>query len=172
MSQFWAGLSAGGLPPTVPTSFQTDSGVAVPVADVLNIFGGSNIGTTGSGNTVTINFSYDCNQSITTTDATPTVITCFNLGSTPAVFTFSMRIAAFAPALGKGAGYTTSTAARTDGVTATLISIAELDPFEDAAFAPADAVLGVSGNNIIVTVTGLAGTTINWHEQTLFTKVT
>lgn len=172
MSQFWVGVSGSNLPVTVPTSFQTDSGTATPAANILNVLGGDNIGTEGSGNTVTVNFEYDCDQSTTTTDATPTVITCFNLGSTPAVYTFSMKVAAFAPSLGAGAGYTTSTAARTDGVTATLISTAELDPFEDAAFATADAVLGVSGNNIIVTVTGLAGTTINWREQTLFTRVT
>lgn len=172
MSEYHIASQSAPPPPEVPTDFVTDSGTATPVANILNVLGGSNVGTTGSGNNLTINFEYDCEQTTTTTDATPTVITCFGLGSTPAVYTFSMRVAAFAPSLSQGAGYSTSTAARTDGVTATLITVAELDPFEDAAFAPADAVLGVSGNNIIVTVTGLPGTTINWKEQTLFTKVT
>lgn len=43
------------LPPEVPTSFATDSGTAVPALGVLTISGGTGIGTTGAGSTVTIN---------------------------------------------------------------------------------------------------------------------
>ena len=43
--------------PSIPTSFVTDSGIAVPVANVLNIFGGNDITTAGAGNTVTISFT-------------------------------------------------------------------------------------------------------------------
>jgi hypothetical protein len=46
------------LPPQVPTSFVEDVGVAVPVANVLNILGGINVQTTGSGNTVTVTSIY------------------------------------------------------------------------------------------------------------------
>ena len=40
--------------PAIPTSFVTDSGVAVPVANTLNVLGGTGITTAGAGNTVTI----------------------------------------------------------------------------------------------------------------------
>jgi hypothetical protein len=54
MSQIIKNLTSGPVPPAVPTSFQTDSGVAIPVANILNIFGGEGIDTSGAGNTVTI----------------------------------------------------------------------------------------------------------------------
>src|SRR6187455_2476093 len=46
--------AAGPVPPSVATSYQTDAGVAVPVANVLNVLGGEGIDTSGAGNTVTI----------------------------------------------------------------------------------------------------------------------
>jgi len=48
----WVQLESGGVAPA--NSFDTDAGVAVPVAGVLNIVGGMGITTTGAGNTVTV----------------------------------------------------------------------------------------------------------------------
>ena len=42
--------------PAIPTSFATDSGTAVPANNQLVIVGGTGLSTTGSGNTVTIDF--------------------------------------------------------------------------------------------------------------------
>ena len=47
-------ITSGSLPPDVPTTFVTDSGNAVPVANILNVLGGEGIDTSGAGNTVTI----------------------------------------------------------------------------------------------------------------------
>ena len=54
MSQFYIGLPGGGGGGNIPTSFQTDSGVAVPAANVLNVVGDLYSDTTGAGNTVTV----------------------------------------------------------------------------------------------------------------------
>lgn len=43
--------------PQIPTQFDTDSGTAIPLANVLEVLGGAGITTSGSGNTVTISLT-------------------------------------------------------------------------------------------------------------------
>jgi hypothetical protein len=49
--------NSGSIGPTVPTSFVTDAGTAIPSANVLNINGGTDISTAGAGNTIVISFT-------------------------------------------------------------------------------------------------------------------
>jgi hypothetical protein len=50
MSQFYVGVTAGSLPPSVPTSFVTDNGTAIPAANILNVNGGPGISTSANPN--------------------------------------------------------------------------------------------------------------------------
>lgn len=59
MSQFYQGVTSGSLPPAVPLQFTTDAGIAVPVANNLNVLGGVGTTTTGAGSTITINVIND-----------------------------------------------------------------------------------------------------------------
>jgi hypothetical protein len=52
MSQ--SGQLANDFGPTVPTSFITDAGVAVPIANTLEVLGGAGTVTSGVGNVITI----------------------------------------------------------------------------------------------------------------------
>lgn len=51
--------SSGPFPPTIPTQFTTDSGIAIPAANNINVFGGTGATTSGSGSTITITVKND-----------------------------------------------------------------------------------------------------------------
>jgi len=51
--------SSGPVPPEVPTQFTTDSGIAIPSANNINILGGVGSSTSGSGSTITITVEND-----------------------------------------------------------------------------------------------------------------
>ncbi len=59
MSQIFKQVTTGSLPPSVPLQFTTDSGIAVPVANNLNVIGGSGVSTSGAGSTITVNVIND-----------------------------------------------------------------------------------------------------------------
>lgn len=61
--------------PQIPTQFDTDSGTAIPIANVLEILGdGVDISTSGSGNTVTITNSALSNAVLTLSDTSDTTV--------------------------------------------------------------------------------------------------
>lgn len=171
MSQFFQGVTAGALPPTVPTSFETDvNSPAVPVGNQLDVFGGSvtannlnGIRTDGSsgGDTLTIQLTNRYQQSTTTIGAAASTVTIL-AALTAGTYVFDMSIAAYATSGGPaGNGYTIVGAIRSNGVTATLLSNQQVDSFEDNVVA--NAALGVSGNNAVVTVTGVVGVNFDWN---------
>lgn len=174
MSQIYkTGGSSGPIPPTVPTSFVTDiNSPAVPAANVLNVIGGfvstNNLnliqtdGSSGS-NTLTVQLTNTVQGFISTNDATPTTIISFALSATPGVYKFDGNIEAFDTTDIAGACYGFQIGIRSTGAAATVIGTSFDDDFEEAAMSTADFSVNVSGNSLLVQVTGIAGKAIDWR---------
>ena len=170
MSQFYVGVTAGSLPPSVPTSFVTDDGSAVPALNIINFLTdqtASNfdegITDTGSGNTVTHFLTNRQTGTVTTADATITTILTFPLGAVAGTFYIYGNIQAFNASTPSSAAYSFSAGYRTDGATATELGTEFHDTFQDAALTTSDIFLSASGNNVLVRVQGVVGLSINWN---------
>src|SRR3990167_8133940 len=88
-------LSAG---TTVATTYTTDSGNAIPVANILNVLGGTGVETSGSGNTVTIDASA----------ATPLSFPCDSGTATPAANALTLAGSGSITTTGSGSTATTA----------------------------------------------------------------
>lgn len=115
---------------------------------------------------------------VQTTDATPTALLTLDLGAVPGLYTFDIRVAVYA-SVGAGtplgAGYTITGSFRTTGAASVFIG-ENPDVFEEGAPNPTptglsnlDIGLGASGNNAVLTVTGVAAYTIRWAAEAIFT---
>lgn len=181
MSQIIKNLASGPVPPTVATSFVTDTNSpAVPAGNILDIFGDDTTtnntnglftdGSSGS-NVITIFLSNRLQGTATTADATPTTIITFPLGATPATYLLDTEIAAFSSSIPAGATYNIFGGVRTDGATATLIGTPDKIINEEAGLAAANVTMTVSGNNAIIQVTGIASS-VNWRALSTYILVT
>jgi hypothetical protein len=160
------------IPPIVPTSFVTDSGTVIPTANVVNVNAGSSsinkdngifvIANPNLSNNMVVELTNRIKGDVTTSNATPTTIITFALGSTPGVYTFSGDITAFDSTDVAGASYGLISGIRTTGASAIEIGTQFNTNFEEAALITADVDVTVSGNNVVFTVTGVAGKTIDW----------
>jgi hypothetical protein len=181
MSQIFKQTSGGGpLPPTVPTQFITDvkdntttgPGKAVPSSNTLQLLGGSTdqdnvngIRTDANPNNGNIAYTELTNRIVgsgTSTNASTVNLATFALGSSATVYRFRFDIAGRDTGSGDGVGYDLQGTVKTDGATATLISVPYLDEDEDASLLTASVTLAVTGNSVIVQVIGVSGRTINY----------
>lgn len=181
MSQIFRDSTSGPVPPTVPEQFTADDGtIGVPVANNFNLLSRE----TSANNLNGIQTTTDPNGSdnhyteltnrlfggVSTNDGSTTTIITFPLGATPATFTLDGFISAINLTTPAGAGYFFSAAVRTDGITATAIGVEFTSEFEEAALSASDVNVGVSGNNLIITVTGIAATLITWLSQATYSR--
>jgi hypothetical protein len=182
-------VSGGGGGGSPIETITTQSGTAVPVANniILNAYdttensdngietkagvaGGDPPGT-GVVNEVDVYLTNRATGQLTTVDATKTTIISFPLGIVAGTFYMEGNVEAFAATGPSSGAYTYSVGYRTNGVTATIIGSQFHDTFEDAAFTTTDIFTDVSGNNAIVQVQGLAGTSINWNAELNYRQV-
>lgn len=172
MSQISNTSAGGSIPVTVPTSFITDNGTAIPAAYVLNVNGGSLTTSNDNGVIAQANPNGSANLQVALTNrlanatavnvtgaVTGNVIT-FALGGTAAVYRFKFDVTGRETTTGNGVGYTVFGSARTNGTAATMIATPFVDNDEDSALLAADMTLIASGNNVILQATGVAATTI------------
>lgn len=177
MSQIIKPSSSGGsVPSNVATSYVTDNGTAVPDANILiihaldsienndnGIIAKGGVAGTGTANEVDIVLTNRQTATVTTSNATPTTVLTFVMGATPGVYFIEGDVIAYDITDTAGAGYAFTSADRTTGVAGTEIATQFEDIFEEAAMATADIDVTVSGNNVLVNVTGIAGKTIDWN---------
>lgn len=174
MSEFHIVSQFAPPPPAVPTAFHTDDGTAIPALNVLNVNGLDSIENNDNGLLTRANPNLSDNLQIiltnratgtvTTVDGTPTISLTFALGAIPGVYYFQGDITAFDTTDIAGGAYSFVSAARTTGVAGVEIGTEFKDVLEEAAMAASDIAVSVSGNNFIVTVTGIAAKTINWNS--------
>lgn len=177
MSQFFVGVTSGALPPDVPLQFTTDSGVATPAANNINVLANdttandtNGLTTSGSGSTVTVLLTNRLQGAITTVNATPTAIITF----TPTVigtYAIECRIAAYNTTSTLGAGFSLFGSARFDGVNSNLCGTADEISNKEGAMSSSNISFSVSGASILINAEGYSTENINWSAVALYTFV-
>ena len=116
---------------------------------------GSNSSTGGSGtNTLS--------GSATSTNGSTEDLITIQLDGTATVYRFYFMIVGRETGTGEGLGYHLLASGKSSGAAATLIQTEFIDADEEAALNAADINLIASGNTLILQVTGVAGTTIQY----------
>lgn len=177
MSQIYKSSATGPVPPTVATSYVTDiNSPAIPAANVLDVFGGDSTANVASGirtdgssgsNILTVQLTNRVRGTTSTNNAIPTNIITFPLSATPGVYEINGSVAAYDLTDVAGASYGFISGIRSTGVAAIEIGTQFSTNFEEAAMINADIDVSVTGNSILIVVTGIAGKTIDWDA--LFT---
>jgi hypothetical protein len=162
--------SSGPIPPNIPTSFVTDAGTVVPSGNTVNINGGSTTANTANGIEVIANPNGSNNEVVQLTNRYHQASTTIGSGSSTVTilsglaagtYVLDMSAGAYATSGGPAAnGYTIVGAVTSNGVTATLLPNQQKDSFEQNV--GANATMGVSGNSITVTFTGVTGINFDW----------
>lgn len=180
MSNGYILQNSGNLPPVVPTSFTTQDGTAVPLANIIIIDafdssenvdngittkGGAAAGDppgSGTANEASVYLTNRATAQVTTVDATLTTLLTLSAGLTGCIYVYG-NVQAFNSSTPSGGTYSFAGGFRTDGITATELGTELHDEFEDPILVTSDIFITASGNNILVQVQGVAATTINWN---------
>lgn len=162
--------AAGPVPPDVPTTFHTQNGDATPAANIINFYADQTINNNdvgidnnGAGNTVTYVLTNRNTGTLTTTDGSTNTILSLPLIGGAGTFYVWGSCQAFNAATPASANVSFTGCFRTDGVTATEISVEYNNDWSEAALITSDVVLNVTGNSARIQVTGVNPLTIVWN---------
>lgn len=180
MSNATLGMGGGGSGSAIQT-ITGDDGIAVPpTAFNINLLTGSttandtdgirDVGNAGT-STETVQLTNRQYGTVTTSDATPTTILTFAAAAVATCYDIQVRITAFDATDVAGGAYFIIGGARTTGAATTIFPDTEFFVKEEAAMATSDIDLTASGNNIVVTVTGIAAKTIRWAALLTYIQV-
>lgn len=148
----------------------TGGPVGPDVAFNLNLVGTDGILVKGNAGTNTLTISETTGFVSTVGVASADVLT-IPLGAVQGTYIFDIRLAMTEPATGLGGAYTIQGGIRTNGALATLMAPIDFQQYEDAALVTADFDLIANLNTGVVTVTGVAGRTLNWKCAAVWTFV-
>lgn len=176
---------ASTLPVTVPTSFLTTNntsvvgtpgGTATLTANVLTLNAASvstndvsGIQAAAIGSTVVYELTNRIQGSGTTVDgSTPVQLYSFPLGTTPGVYQFTTTLVAYNTTDSIGAGYTSYRTVRTTGAEGVLIDAFISSIGEEGAMTGISVVNSISGNNVVLSATGLTDKIIDYYALTTY----
>ena len=131
----------------------------------LNLVGAGGVVVTGNPatNTLTITAAGgNISGSVITVGAVTGDAITFPLAAVVKVYSFEVRVVGYNGAGSAGCVYKLIGGCKTNGVAGTLIGSVDQTINEDAVLVVADATVVMSGNNLVVRVTGAPGLTINW----------
>jgi len=183
LSQIFKKVTAGSLPPSVPTTFTTQNGSGVPAANILLVNGndstennvngiitkGGVVGT-GTANEVDVVITNRMQGTVTTVGVATSPIITF----TPTVigsYAIECRIAGYNTTASLGAGYSVFVAIRFDGVNSNSTGVADIIVNEEGAMSAASVSVTIAGANVLINGVGYAAQTINWGAVALYTFV-
>lgn len=174
-------VTQGVLPPEIPLQFNTDvNSPSIPIGNMENVIGSqvninnvAGIQTDGSSgsNTLTVQLTNRLFGTGTTTDGiTPVTIYSFSLPVDGTYF-FTTNVVGYDITSNISSAYASYRAIRLTGGIATLLSAQTSFISEEGALVGASVVNGISGNDVNVVVTGIAGETIHWRALTTYIYV-
>ncbi len=183
MSQIIKAVTAGSLPPVVPTSFVTQDGTAIPAANILIVNGfdsnennvngiitkGGVVGT-GTSNEVDVVITNRLQGSANTVGVVTTPIITFS-PTVIGTYAIETRVAAYNETSSLGGGYSIFGTIRFDGVNSNLCGTPDKIVNEEGAMTAANVTMTVSGGDVLVNGIGYAAQDINWSAVALYTFI-
>lgn len=181
MSQIYKPLTSGGpLPPSIPTSFVSDDGTAIPAANILNVIGVDSIENEDNGILTRANPNLSNNLEVVLTNRLQGSGTTVGTGTSDIItfiptvigtYCIEYRIAAYNMTSTIGAGYSLFGAIRFDGANSTICDTFDEINNEEGTMSSSDISVVVAGANVILRATGYLGQTINWSSVALYTFI-